>query len=294
MSLNTSSFDYTHLSADDLSREWLFRARVPDHLTYFEEWERDSQAAREIVPGRLDLEYGDHPAERLDLFVPEGVESAPLLVFSHGGYWQAMSKEYSSFLAPPFLERGVAVAIIGHPLCPDVEVRDIVEANRRAIAFLADGAGTPGFKPSRIVISGHSAGGQVAALFGIDSRKTFPLPGGLLAGAIAISPILDLEAILPTAINHQLGLDVDAAREVSPIRHLPKRGARLIPLILCTGGDEAPLLLQQQKEFARMWRGAGGEVVEQVPAGMHHFNVVRMLAQPGSDLFEATLAMLIG
>lgn len=292
MSFPPSSFDYTHLTAEELSREWMFRARVPNHADYFEAWRLESEEARAVTHGVLDIQYGEHPKERLDLFFPEGVDQAPLLVFSHGGYWQAMSKEYSSFVARPYVERGVAVAIIGHPLCPEVRVRDIVSANGRAVRFLSEGVVEAGFIPTRIVVSGHSAGGQVSAFFAMQDWPGFDLPKETVYAAVAISPILDLEAIVPTPINQKLGLTADTAREVSPIRFVPRPGAPLIPLAFVSGGDESPLLLRQQADFAQLWRDAGGEIICLAPDNRHHFDIVQTLARPGEALFEITWELL--
>lgn len=292
MTLKLSSFDYTDFSDEELSREWMFRARVPNHAEYFEAWRLESEEARAVTHGFLDIPYGDHPRERLDLFLPEGTDQAPLLVFSHGGYWQAMSKEYSSFIARPYVERGVAVAIIGHPLCPEVRVRDIVAANGRAVKFLSEGVIEAGFLPTRIVVSGHSAGGQVSAFFAMQDWPGFDLPEETVYAAVSISPILDLEAIVPTPINDKLGLTPETAREVSPIRFVPRPGAPLIPLAFVTGGEESPLLLRQQAEFAQLWRDAGGETICLAPEGRHHFDIVQTLARPGEALFEITWELL--
>lgn len=271
----------------------MFRARVPDHLDYFEAWRRESDQARAVLGGYLDLPYGPHPREVLDLFLPDGLEEGPLLVFSHGGYWQAMSKEFSSFVARPFVERGIAVAVVGHPLCPEVRVHDIVAANGRAVHFLSEGVEAARFIPTRIVMSGHSAGGQVSAFFAMQDWPGFDLPEGTVYAAVAISPILDLEAIVPTPINDALGLTKETARMVSPIRYTPRPGAPLIPLAFVSGGDESPLLLEQQAEFAEFWEDAGGETICLAPEGRHHFDIVQTLARPGEPLFEITWELLV-
>src|SRR3546814_6031486 len=51
-----------------LDRELNLRGRWPEHGRFFERWARDSAAVRERLPARLDLAYGDTPAEALDLF----------------------------------------------------------------------------------------------------------------------------------------------------------------------------------------------------------------------------------
>ncbi len=62
----------------------------------------------------LDVAYGPHPRERLDVFLP-ATERAPLFAFIHGGYWQWNDKEGFEFLAEPFNAAGAAFANIGTP-----------------------------------------------------------------------------------------------------------------------------------------------------------------------------------
>ncbi|MDZ4360665.1 MAG: alpha/beta hydrolase, partial [Variovorax sp.] len=54
-------------------------ARVKDHPAYFARWARDSAAARDSLPCRIDVPYGTGPNETLDVF-PAPVPDAPVLV----------------------------------------------------------------------------------------------------------------------------------------------------------------------------------------------------------------------
>ena len=65
--------------------------------------------AGEVLECHLDLDYGDHPKQKLDYF-PAPINAAPTLAFIHGGYWQALDKSDFRYLAPPWIERGVSFA----------------------------------------------------------------------------------------------------------------------------------------------------------------------------------------
>ena len=64
----------------------------------------------------LDLKYGPGDEETLDLFIPDGPGSPPLHIFIHGGYWQLLSKNESSFAAPTFQKQGSAFAALNYTL----------------------------------------------------------------------------------------------------------------------------------------------------------------------------------
>jgi arylformamidase len=72
------------------------RALVPAFPRHAEGWVRDSAQARAQMSCALDVPYG--PGERLDVFAADR-PGAPVVVFIHGGYWRALSKNDHSFVA---------------------------------------------------------------------------------------------------------------------------------------------------------------------------------------------------
>src|ERR687891_2788044 len=97
------------ISADRaaLDANYNLRAKVPEHPVYFERYARASAAFRARWPARLDLAYGDSPRQAVDLFLPEAPRP-PLLVFIHGGYWQALDRKDFSFVGERLVEAGAA------------------------------------------------------------------------------------------------------------------------------------------------------------------------------------------
>jgi hypothetical protein len=74
----------------------------------------------------------------------------------HGGYWRSLDKSDFSWLAPPFVQRQVAVALLNYGLAPNTAVEDIVRQQLAAIAWLYRNGDRLGFDPERIVVAGHS------------------------------------------------------------------------------------------------------------------------------------------
>ena len=278
---------YRGMDRTEIDRQLNLRARWPEHAAFFDRWASDSAAIRQRLDGHVDLAYGDSAGERLDLFLPKpGPGRPPLLAFIHGGYWQSLDKSDFSYLAPPFLDAGIAFASLNYDLAPNVTIPEIVGQIRRAIPWLARQADTYGFDADRIYVAGHSAGGHLAVM----ALLTDWLAGGdPIKGACSISGVYELEPIRQSYHQDILGLDAATVQSMSPVRLVPDRAA---PLILAVGGDETEEFLHQQEVLAAAWRAHGFSVrVVDVP-GRHHFSVIDALGEVEHPIFAAVRDMI--
>jgi arylformamidase len=219
----------------------------------------------------------------LDLFPdPARSEPTPLLAFIHGGYWQSLDKGQFSYLAPPFVEAGIAFASINYDLAPQVGVGEIVGQVFEAIAWLAENAPDHGIDPARIFVAGHSAGGHLAAL----AMTAEPVKGGC-----SISGVYELEVMRLSYHQEILNLDPETVRTMSPLRNLPAQAG---PLICAVGSEETEEFLLQQGELVTAWRGAGLDArVVDLP-GRNHFSAVDALGDSSHPLFVAVRALALG
>ncbi|MFG3757072.1 alpha/beta hydrolase, partial [Klebsiella pneumoniae] len=81
-------------------------------------WGRDAQAYRAARHGHVrTLRYGGGERHGLDLFAADADEGA-IVVFIHGGYWQALDRSFFSHMARGLNARGVTVAVPSYDLCP--------------------------------------------------------------------------------------------------------------------------------------------------------------------------------
>jgi arylformamidase len=165
------------------------------------------------------------PRQAIDLFLPHGVSAAPIMAFIHGGYWQSRDRKDFSFVAGPWLERGVAVALLGYDLAPTVRMDAIVAEVRAGLAWLYRQAPAHGCDPTRLHVAGHSAGGHLAAVTLMTDWAGFGLPENMIKGVCAISGVFDLEPIRRCYLNEVVGLDTDEAHRNSPL-HQPLHGSR--------------------------------------------------------------------
>ena len=194
------------------------RAAVPDFQGFFDRWAARSAQARRELDVELDVPYGDHRMETMDIFRPRG-EARALLMFIHGGYWRSLDKKDHSFVAAPFVDAGAAVAAINYSLCPAVKIEDIVLQCLKAAAWLYRNAGEVGTPRNRIFVAGHSAGGHLTAMCMAAQwpRYSRGLPEKVMQGGMSVSGIYDLVPIARTpSINVDVRLAEAEALKVSP------------------------------------------------------------------------------
>src|SRR6478672_11209730 len=191
------------MTAVDYEVEYNNRARVPEHPALMAGWASDAVAYREQHPPQR-LSYGAGSRNTIDVF--HGGDG-PIVVFIHGGYWQALDGSFFSHCARGLNAHGVTVAIPSYDLCPSVTIDDILGQMRAASRELMR-LGRP------LVVSGHSAGGHLAACLLATDWPAFDasLPKYPVTAVYAISGLFDLGPLVETSLNKALGLDHAAAR----------------------------------------------------------------------------------
>ncbi|MCO4889493.1 alpha/beta hydrolase [Cupriavidus sp. WGtm5] len=279
---------YRNFNQEELDQQYNVRAGIPGFQDIFKRWADTSATFRRNHLVKPDLAYGAHALQALDFF-PAATPKRPLLVFIHGGYWQSLDKSDFSFVAAPYLQRDINVAVVNYRLAPDVGMAEIVRDNQEAVAWLYRHANELGFDPDRIVLSGHSAGGHLTATLAATDWPAFGVPADILKGGCAISGLYDLEPIRLCYLNQVVGLtEADVAR-YSPIHHVPK--AKL-PMILTVGGDESPEYHRLQREYHALLGECGFDVQVVVQQRGHHFDAVDLLGEDDGALASAVLRMI--
>jgi arylformamidase len=261
------------LNSVDYEVEYNNRARIPEHPALFAGWAKDAAAWREQHPPRS-IRYGPGARNGIDFF--EGDGTGPIVVFIHGGYWQAFDGSYFSHLAGGLNAHGIGVAIPSYDLCPAVSVDQIIRQMRNASRELAR-LGRP------LIISGHSAGGHLAACLLATDWPAFDasLPPDLVIAAYAISGLFDLGPLVKTSLNNALRLDDAAAREASPLFWTaPVHGS----LDAVVGANESAEYFRQSQSIVEIWGGTGLPTRFGTVPGANHITAIAPLADPDSPM----------
>lgn len=263
-------------SPEWFEREYNPSLAVPDAAAIYGRWPERAAATRRRHPPLGDIRYGEHPREVIDLFRVERARGTVL--FIHGGYWRSFSKDDFSWVADGFVSQGLSVALLNYPLCPEVTLAAIADSTRRAFATLYADVLTREER-AKIVVTGHSAGGYLAALHLATDWTAYGLPEDPITAIVPISGVFALAPLTQTSMNDAIRLDLAAAGDLSLFGKPWRSQARLTFVV---GGDESAEFQRQSADMADSWQDLDPDLAA-IP-GTNHFDVIDGLAEPGSRL----------
>jgi arylformamidase len=280
---------YRDFDQAQLDIEYNARGTVSDYTVFGRQNDAFSEEARQTLECLLDVPYGDHPDEVIDIF-PAGA-NAPVFLYFHGGYWRANSQKQAAAMAPNFVQRGIAVVPVNYSLAPGATLDEITRQSRAAVAWVwKHGADRFGADPDRIFVGGTSAGGHITGMVLAGGwHDEFGVPADLVKGALALNGLHDLEPVRLSEPNEWAKLDEAAAYRNSPIHHLPERGC---PLIVSWGGSETSEFKRQSNIYAAAWREHGWACSEFEVTECNHFNIPQQLRDPETRLCREVFEMI--
>ncbi|MBJ7552030.1 alpha/beta hydrolase [Marinomonas ostreistagni] len=238
---------YDSLSDEDRARAYSPSSNAPNYLQTILQYHERSQKIKTERGEPVYLEYGSHPEQKIAYFSAGANQNETIFVFIHGGYWQELGIEDSLFAAPRYLGKNISYAAIGYPLAPGKSVFEIVIEVRKAISML-HGYASLQRKNVKLIIGGSSAGAHLAATFLTSIPNTCAEHFPFIKGAVLLSGIYDLRPLVGTYINDALKLDLQQARELSPL-HQPIENN--IPVAVYWGEFDTEAFKQQSEEYAK-------------------------------------------
>jgi acetyl esterase/lipase len=125
------------------------------------------------VVTRPNVEFARHNGAALagDLYLPKGLDQAPIVIAIHGGGWQAGNRSGYKYWGPFLARNGIALFSIDYRLGKPGTYPGSVYDVKAAIQFVRAKAGELGIDPQRIGLMGDSAGGHLAALVGLAADQ---------------------------------------------------------------------------------------------------------------------------
>jgi acetyl esterase/lipase len=233
----------------------------------------------------------------LDLYLPaETSHKPPMMIFVHGGFWMLSDDDYriGPAIADTLAREGVAVALLRYRLAPAVSYRAQLEDVAAGVAWVLRQGQRYGYDNSRIFLSGHSAGGHLAAMIALDGsylEKHHASPQSL-AGVVTFSGLYDLSPKhsisenQKTATEKTFGKDPAVLKKASPLSQV-RAGAP--PFLILTAQSDFSGFLTDAKLFSDALSRAGNSRVERwIVPDRDHFSLLRLAERDN----EARLLLL--
>lgn len=177
--------------------------------------------------------YGTHARQRVDIYSPkDAVDDLPVVVFVHGGGWSRGNSRNVQSKPRHFTASNIIFASTGYRLVPSVSVETQAKDIGAAIQAIVGQANAIGVDPERIVLMGHSAGAQLAALVATDPQyagDAFGAIRGVIlldgAGYDIGKRMTDMRARSRRVYQRAFGNDGARHRSLSPLTHVGGRDA---------------------------------------------------------------------
>lgn len=270
----TSAHDY-------FEEQFVLRKTLPDFAGDVAEWERLSTDDNFRGHECFVETYGPHPRQTVEIFKADAEsEGRGLFIFAHGGFWRAMEREQSRFMATPFLKRGYDVAITEYRLMPQFRLADLVDDTVAALVHLAEISGPARLSANRI-ISGHSAGAHLALHGALRAAEHGAVSGDDML--LLFSGVFDIFPVQGTAIGDELKMPV---KEVADWSLYP--GMRIDhPVFFIVGDDETDDFKRQSYIGAELL-GRGSQNNIAFVNGCNHLTLLTKFATDDA-LFDALL-----
>ena len=257
-----------------------------------------------------DIRYTDSGHERhvLDVYAPARAKGLPVVFWIHGGGWQTGDKSLVARKPQTFMDAGFVFVSTNHRLLPSVEMGAIVGDIAASLRWVHEHIAEYGGDPTRVLVMGHSSGGQLAALICTDHRylEAQGLSLTMIKGCVPVdADTFDIPAIIEMAETrwrvHELpratfghrekfGNDPAKHRDFSAVTHVAK--GKHIPPFLILHVAEHPDTSAQARRFAAVLERAGIPVTVVGGRDTSHNRLNDNLGVPDDPATQALLSFV--
>jgi len=201
----------------------------------------------------------DYMRERckLDLYYPTKIKNFPTVVWFHGGGLKGGSKKIPAEL----MQQGIAIVAVNYRLFPKAKKPAYLEDAAAAVAWTFQHISEYGGDPHLIFVAGHSAGGYLTSMLGLDRRWLAPykIDSNEIAGLIPYSG----HCITHMTVREEMGIERDQPiiDDMAPLFHARKDAP---PILLITGDRalEFPTRYEENAYLHSLLKVVGHEQVQ--------------------------------
>jgi len=239
--------------------------------------------------------------QKLNVYAPKKTaKKNKVLIFIHGGNWSSDSRlKYGPF-GTGMAKRGIVAVVIDYPLSPKVSYNEMAFASASSVKWVKEHIAAYGGDPNQIFISGHSAGGHLAALVSLDNEyfKSLhianPIKGTILIDAAG----LDIYAYMKQQVFREVPTylktftaDTATWKKASPVNHLHKG---MPPFLIYQGGRTFPFIKETNAIFLSELVPLAPSTKYEIIEDKGHFGMMLQYLYPWSKRYDEVIAFMKG
>jgi acetyl esterase/lipase len=218
------------------------------------------------TPTKSNIPYIENPDERqvLDIYAPPNAKDLPVVFWIHGGGWQAGDKSDVKLKPQWFMDRGFVFVSINYRLWPNVDMATLHSDVAKSFGWVHKHIAEYGGDPQRVLVGGHSAGAQLAAILCTDERylKSEGISFDVLLGCVPVDgDTYDIPAMIETAETRlrvhgfpppkqghriKFGETLEKQKDFSAVTHIAK-GKNIPPFLILYVNDHPDTSIQARR-----------------------------------------------
>ena len=247
----------------------------------------------------LDVPYlnDDIYKHQMDIFLPEGGEGIPMIVFVHGGGWHQGDRKDVIYcdMGRSWAAHDIGTAVISYRLGDEHLIDEQISDVAAAVAWVYKNAEKFNGDSERLIVCGHSVGAHLAAMIAFDPEwlAEYGLKPDIIKGLILWSGLYDVKKSIADAKDYMretvwypiFGKSEQYWKRMSPVTFIMKKYP--VPsktLILCAERDFKTIKAQSRKIAELLGQNCMNEV--EIISGEGHFSQVFHADEEGNPAFE--------
>lgn len=207
-------------------------------------------------PTGTEYAYGPRERERLSVYGASPGQRRPVVIFWHGGRWTYGNKDQYRFVARGLVDAGALAVLPNYALYPAAHLKASMQDVAAAVAFVQQHAAEWGGDPSRVILMGHSAGAQLAALATFDTHWLRAAGARPVQGFIGFAGPYDFLPLTDDDLKDYFGPPEDYAAS-QPINFV---AAPAVPAFLVQGRADTSVWPRNTEHLSLALERVGGRV----------------------------------
>lgn len=242
----------------------------------------------------------DRAQQELNVFAPSKKNKLkPIFIFVHGGNWNSGNKRLYSYFGSRMARKGIVTVIPDYPKSPQAGYNEMAEDIAAAVKWTKENISAYGGDSNRIFISGHSAGGHLAALVSIkeDYLKKAGIPNPIKGLILIDAAGLDMYGYLKeenfaegdTYLN-TFSNNPNTWKAASPIYFLHNG---MLPMLIYRGGKTYPSISGSNEKFTDSLKHYDVKFSYHILPGKKHVPMITQFFNPYNKRYREIVSFMM-